>query len=109
MRQVFTSLRLCSLQAVFLASFSKSRTIAPALNQKLQTTLHDLDTTLSHSDKLSGDERTSIKDKIEEKMESSRPTGLHLTVTTHALGVASLPGSSVGTTNGVIGAVTLHT
>ena len=41
-------------------------------------------------------------------MEGNRPTGLRLTITTHALGVASLPGGSVGTTDGVIGAVTLH-
>ena len=32
-----------------------------------------------------------------------------LTVTTHALCIASLPGSSMGTTNCVIGAMTLNT
>jgi hypothetical protein len=73
------------------------------------TTEDDVVGKLSHSDKQSADEKASIIDKIEYKMEGSRPTGLRLTVTTHALGVASLPGSSVGTTDGVIGAVTLHT
>ena len=54
-------------------------------------------------------DETSVLIFAEGISECSAITQGCLTVTTHTLRVAPLPGGSVGTTDGVVGAVTLHT